>query len=92
MLVVIWAFNNITTHKLFHAYYGVLSDNYYYWTTNDFKKLLDKKSTENPSMITFSIFLVLCIQIGLTKLLEDSILNVNFDVDGRLRPKFTSLN
>ncbi len=43
-------------------------------------------------MITAPIFLVLYMHIRLTKLLEDSVSNAEFDIKGRICPESTSLD
>ena len=92
MLFAIWALNNITPHRLFTARREVSSDSYHHLTTNDCEKLLDQEDIENTLMITVSIFLVLCMHIGLTRLLENGAFNDKFDADRRLCLGSTSLD
>lgn len=84
MLVVIWALNNITAHRLLTTCYRILSDSYRYQTTNNFKKFLDLKGQENTLMITATIFFVLYMYIGPTRFLEDVAPHAEFNADRRL--------
>ncbi len=92
MLVANRVLNNITAHRLFTAHCKVLSNNYCYQTTNNFEKFLDLESKDNTSMIIAPILLVLHMHIRLTKFLKDSVPNVEFDADKRLRTGSTGLN
>ncbi len=92
MLVAIWAFNNITSYKLLIARCGLPSDSYYYQTTNNFEKHLDQKGVKNTLMITTLIFIIFCMYIRPTRILEDGISNAKFDADGKLRIESTGLD
>lgn len=84
MLVVLQTLNNITAYRLLTTYRKVSLDSYCYQTTNNFKKVLDQEDIENTLIIITSIFLVICMYIGLTRLLEHGVFNTKFDVNGRL--------
>ncbi len=92
ILVAIWAINNIIAHRPLTTRRGVSSDQYRLQTTNNFKKLLDLEESENTSIITVPIFLVLYMHIRPTRLLEDSAPNAKFDANGKLRTVSTSLD
>lgn len=68
------------------------SDSYQHHTTNNFKKLINLEAKENTAMITASVLMVLHMYIGPTWLLEDSALSAEWEADGRLYPRFTSLD
>ena len=91
MFVAIWALNNIIAYKLLTAYPGVPSNSYRYQTTNNFEKLFDQECTENTSIITASILLVLRMHIELTRFLENNTPNAKFDINRRLRLGSTGL-
>lgn len=66
------------------------SDNYYYQTTNNFKKLLKQEGAENTLMITIQILLVICMHIWPSKHLEDGASNTEFNGNKKLRIRSTS--
>ena len=92
MFIAIWALNNITAHNLLTVHHRVPLDSYRNQTINDFKKPLNQKGVKNTMMITGPIFLIFCMHIGPTRLLEDSASNAKFDADGRLRLGSTNLD
>lgn len=92
MLIAIQVLNNIIAYRLLIVYYKVSSNSYYNQITNTFSKLLDPESVENTVMITVLIFLILCIYIRPTRLIENTILNDKFDVNGRYYTRSISLN
>lgn len=87
-----WPLNNITAYRLLTAHCEVSSDSYYCQTTNNFEKLLDLGGTENTSMITSPILLILHIYIGPTRFFKDGALNAKFDVDQKLCLGSTNLD
>ena len=92
MLIAIWALNHLTAYRLLTACRGVSLDSYRHQTTNYVEKFLDQESVKNTTMITVLIFLIFCMYIGPTRLLEDGAPNAKFDVDGKLRLRSTSLD
>lgn len=81
MLVAFQALNNIIAHRLLIFCYGVSSDSYCYQSTNNFEKLLDQEGKKNFLIITAPIFLVFCMHIRPTRLLEDGTPNAECNVD-----------
>lgn len=79
MLVVFWAFNNITVYILSIAYYKVPLDYYYYQTTNNFKKLLEQKDAKNIFKLAILILLTIYMHIEPTRLLEVGYFNVKYN-------------
>lgn len=92
MLVVLQDPNNIITHRLLIACHKVLSNNDCHQTINNFEKLLVHEGAENALIIIALIFLVLHIQIKLTRLLENGALNTKFDTEERLYPGSSGLD
>lgn len=92
MLIAFWALNNITAQKILYVYYGRLLDNFWYQTTGNFDKLIEQDSNKNTARIVTSIFLIIKIHIGLTKLFENSSITINYNSKGRLYRKSQSLD
>lgn len=92
ILVTIEAFNNITVNKLLIACHGVLSNSYYYKITNNVEKLLEQEDIRNTLKVATPIFLIIGMQIGLTKFLEVGPLNAEFDSKKRLCERCTGVD
>ncbi len=92
MLIAIQVLNNITTHRLLTSYCWVLLDYYYYQNTNNFEKILEQKDTENTLKMAIPICLTIGMYIGLTRLLEVGLLNIDYNLKKRLREKYTGIN
>lgn len=92
MLVTLQVLNIIIAYRLFTAYCSMPSVSYCHQITNKFKKLLDQKGKGNTLIIITLIFLVFCVDIRPTKLLEKDTPNAEFDVDERFCPGFTYLD
>lgn len=73
---------------LFNAHVGIPSDYYYYQTTNNFKKLIGQEDVEIISPIIILILLAIRMHVQPTEFLENSTLNVEFDIDRIIREKF----
>ena len=84
MLVTFQVLNNITTHRILYACYGILSDSFWHQTISDFDKLIEQNGNKNIAKIATPIFLIIIMHIGLTKLLEDGATTTNYDSEGRL--------
>ena len=89
MLIAFWALNNITAHSLFITHYGVLLDQYRHQTTNNFKKLLEQEDAKNTLKVAISIFLIIGMQIGPTRLLEVGLPNAKYNLERKLCKKCT---
>lgn len=92
MFIALWALNNITIHKILHTCCGILSDNFWHQTTNNFDKLFKEDDNKNTTKITIPILLVIKIYIGPTRLLEDCTITANNNLEGRLYGESQSLD
>lgn len=84
MLVVLCGLNNVTSHKLLHACYGILLDSFWHQTTDNFQKLFFQEGTENTAKIATPILLAIKMHIGPTRLLDNSAAIAEYDSEGRL--------
>lgn len=92
MLVVFLTLNNITTHRLLIVCYKVLSNYYYYSTTNKFEKLLNKKNAKNNVKIATLLFLIMDIYIVPIRLLEVGPYNAKYDLKEKLCKECIGVN
>lgn len=92
IFVAFQALNIITAHQLLIACYEMPLDFKYHQTTNNFEKLLEHEDAENISKMATSIFLIIGLHIGPTRLLEVGPPNVKYDSKERFYEEYTSAN
>ena len=84
MFITFWVLNNITAHRIFHICCRILSNNFRYQANSEFNKLNDQNGNKNTAKFLIPIFLVIKINIGLTRLLKDNIAIINYDSEKKL--------
>ena len=85
-IIVVWAINYFTAHRILNACIGVASDGYKHHITNDFEKLLkEMDGSENTSVITTPILLRIAMHIRSTGFLDDGALDVVFSPDEKIQ-------
>ncbi len=70
----------------------MLSDYYQHQTTNNFEKLLKQEDVENTSKVATPIFLTIGMYIRLTRFLEVSPPNAEYNSEGKLREGCTGVD
>lgn len=92
MLVALRALNNIIAHRLLKTRCRIPSDIHCHQTTNNFEKLMEQEYVENTAIITIPILLVIHIHIGSTRLLENSALYAEYNLEERLHRRYIGLD
>lgn len=81
-IIAIWTINNFIAHKLLNPCARVILDTFCYYTTNNWKKLINQEDEKNTAPIATLILTTIRMYIGLTKFLEKKPLEIKCDADG----------
>lgn len=68
--IIIWVINKFSIYKLFNFYAKIILDKFFYYITNNDKKLIDQKYKKITFLIAISILTIIYIYIEPTKFLK----------------------